>query len=354
MPKQTHRKAAKSQNVSAGRTPDLGGLFDPQSLGNLDFAWDEMTSYERVMNAVSGEEVDRLPVCFWHHFTPEGSGKNLAEATLRFFDAEFDLDIIKIMPDIPYPFPKGSIRSIDDWRLIEPIDTLRSRFMTEWMMAVQSVRAAVGIEKPVIVTKFNPLSEAMHFAADRETFMAHLQEAPVVIHEALHTIATNLQFQFRELLSVGADGVFFALQGCTKEILSESQYREFGRPYDLIALQGAQSGWLNVLHIHGERDLHFDLVLDYPVSVLSWSDRIAGPSLREARGMTSKCLMGGWHEFGALSNGPETAILAEAKDALAQTGGRKFILANGCSVPDDTDEKWLHYARDVVDTLDVG
>ena len=45
----------------------------------------------------------------------------------------------------------------------------------------------------------------------------------------------------------------------------------------------------------------FDQVLDYPVQVLSWSDRIAGPSLREARVKTSKCLMGGWNEFGALS-----------------------------------------------------
>jgi uroporphyrinogen decarboxylase len=351
MAKHSERKTSKPQRRSTGELPDLGGLFDPRALENLNIPWDEMTSYERVMSAVMGEEVDRLPICFWHHFTPEGSGKKLAEASLRFFDEDFDLDIIKIMPDIPYPFPKGSIRTIDDWRLIEPIDTLRSRFMIEWISAVQSVRAAVGIEKPIIFTKFNPLSEAMHFAADRETFLAHLQEAPVVIHEALHTIAMNLHFQFRELLSVGADGVFFALQGCTKEILTEEQYREFGRPYDLIALQGAQSGWLNVLHIHGERDLHFDLVLDYPVSVLSWSDRIAGPSLREARGMTSKCLMGGWNEFGALSNGPESAILEEAEDAVAQTGGRKFILANGCSVPDDTDEKWLHYARDVVEEL---
>ena len=63
--------------------------------------------------------------------------------------------------------------------------------------------------------------------------------------------------------------------------------------------------------------------------------------------------MGGWHEFGALSNGPEEKILEEARDAVAQTGGRKLILANGCSVPDETDERWLHYAREVVDDLDV-
>jgi uroporphyrinogen decarboxylase len=157
----------------------------------------------------------------------------------------------------------------------------------------------------------------------------------------------------RDIIDAGADGIFFALQGCSRTILTEQQYREFGRPYDLIALRGASSGWLNILHVHGEKDLMFDQSLDYPVQVLSWSDRIAGPSLREARVKTSKCLMGGWNEFGALSQGPEEQIVAEAKDALAQTGGRKFILANGCSVPDDTDHRWLEVARAVVEELPV-
>ncbi|WP_040668187.1 uroporphyrinogen decarboxylase family protein, partial [Nitrolancea hollandica] len=93
--------------------------------------------------------------------------------------------------------------------------------------------------------------------------------------------------------------------------------------------------------------------LDYPVQVLSWSDRIAGPSLREARTMTTKCLMGGWNEFGALSNGPVEQIRAEAEDAIRQTGGRKFILANGCSVPDDTDEQWLQAARAIAEELEI-
>ena len=52
----------------------------------------EMTKTERVMAAVNGEEVDRIPVCFWHHFRPEGSGRKMAEATLEFFDYTFDLD----------------------------------------------------------------------------------------------------------------------------------------------------------------------------------------------------------------------------------------------------------------------
>src|SRR6188472_4125271 len=71
--------------------------------------FDEMTRTERVRAAVRGEEVDRIPVAFWHHFRPEGSGRRQAELTLGFFDEQFDLDICKIMPDIPYPFPRKSI-----------------------------------------------------------------------------------------------------------------------------------------------------------------------------------------------------------------------------------------------------
>ena len=312
---------------------------------------DYMTRTERVQATVNGVELDRIPVCFWHHFQPEGSGRAMAEATLRFFDDEFDLDIAKVMPDLPYPFPKQSISSVEDWRLIEPIDSLRSRYFRERAEAVALLRDALGYDTPVIMTIFSPLAEAMYAARDREQFLAHMREHPVVIHEALATIAENLAAHARDVIDAGADGIFFALQGCSRSVMTEQQYKEFGRPYDLIALRGASSGWLNILHVHGEKDLMFDQALDYPVQVLNWSDRITGPSLREARVKTSKCLMGGWNEFGALHQGPEDQIEAEAKDALAQTGGRKFILANGCSVPDDTDHRWLEAARAVVEVL---
>ncbi len=322
-------------------------------LSGTSFRFSEMTRTERVMAAVRGEPVDRLPVCFWHHFRPEGSGRKLAEASLRFFDETFDLDIVKVMPDIPYPFPRRSIQNIDGWRLIEPINAERSRFFQQRAECVRILRDELGFDTPIIVTVFSPLCEALYFAGERERFLEHAHQAPSIVHEALATIAENLREHIRDVIDAGADGVFLALQGCTRAIMTEEQYRELGRPYDLIALQGAINGWLNVLHIHGERDLLFDLVLDYPVQVLNWSDRLAGPSLREARTMTSKCLMGGWHEFGALSNGPEEKILEEARDAVAQTGGRKFILANGCSVPDETDERWLHAAREAVEQIEL-
>ena len=57
---------------------------------------EEMTRTERVRAAVSGQDVDRLPLCFWHHFRPAGSGIRMAEATLRFFDAGHALTSIEI------------------------------------------------------------------------------------------------------------------------------------------------------------------------------------------------------------------------------------------------------------------
>jgi uroporphyrinogen decarboxylase len=317
------------------------------------FSLDEMTRTERVKAAVRGEPVDRIPVCFWHHFKPAGSGRRLAEATLEFFDTKFGLDILKIMPDIPYPFPQTSIHTIDQWRLIEPIDRNRSRFFQQRVNAVKVLTETVLFEAPIIVTLFSPLCEALHFVADREQFLEDATNHPAVIHEALSVIAENLREHIRDVIAAGADGVFFALQGCSTAVMPVEMYREFGRPYDLSALRGAEDGWLNVLHIHGDRDLMFDQVLDYPVDVLSWSDRIAGPSLREARTMTSKCLMGGWNEFGALSNGPAATTLEEAQDAIAQTDGKGFILANGCSVPDETDETWLEIARTIAGDLEI-
>lgn len=320
-------------------------------------AVETMTRTERVRAAVRGEAVDRLPVAFWHHFRPEGSGRRMAEATLHFFDRQFDLDICKVMPDLPYPFPRKSIRDANGWRMIEPLDLARSPFVQQRLRAIEHLRRALGDDTPIIMTVFSPLCEAMYAAADTETFFKHLREDPAVVHGALEVIAQNLGDSMELYIEAGADGVFYSVQGALTEDqpggLGEGRYREFGRPYDLMALRRAGDGWLNTLHVHGNGGLLMDTVIDYPVDVINWSDRLTGLSLREVRAKSSKCLMGGWHEFGALSNGPVETIRAEAEDAIAQTGGRKFILANGCSVPDDTDERWLTEARGLVAGLQL-
>jgi uroporphyrinogen decarboxylase len=84
---------------------------------------------------------------------------------------------------------------------------------------------------------------------------------------------------------------------------------------------------------------------------MSWSDRVTGPALSEALTMTDKCLMGGLWERGPLTHGSEVELENEILSAVSQVQGRRLILANGCSVPDDVDEKWLKVARRLVENL---
>jgi uroporphyrinogen decarboxylase len=309
-----------------------------------------MTRAERVRAALDGEEVDRPPFCFWHHFRPHGSGRRLAEATIGFFDEEFDLDIAKIMPDLPYPFPRGGVRSLDDWHLIVPLAADGGIFRQR-LICIEQLRDWLGGETPIIYTVFSPLTEALHAAGGHEAFKRHAAEAPAVIHQALGILASNLADFSAAAIGAGADGIFLACQGASADEFSEGEYREFGRPYDLQVLRGADEGWLNILHVHGESNLMLDLFLTYPAPVINWSDRLAGPSLAAVRAKTDKTLMGGLHERGPLTNGTDEQIEAEMRDALAQAGQTRFILANGCSVPDETPHEVLRRARAIVDRL---
>jgi len=61
--------------------------------------------------------------------------------------------------------------------------------------------------------------------------------------------------------------------------------------------------------------------------------------------------MGGLWERGPLVTGDEQEIENEILAAVAQTKGHRLILANGCSVPDDAPEEWLHVGRRLVDGI---
>lgn len=310
----------------------------------------QITKRERVQAALRGERLDRLPISFWHHFRPHGSARALADATIDFF-GRFDLDIFKIMPDLPYPFPHNGIARLDDWHLLTPLPTDIGNPGRQ-VATVGRVRAAIGPDVPLVSTMFSPLTEAINFAGP-ERFRAAIAESPATVHGALAVLTDNLARLATALIDAGADGIFFSVQGAGNGNLTAAQFAEYGRPYDMAVLSAAREGWLNILHAHGEHDLLIESVLDYPVPVINWSDRYTGVPLRRVwEAVPSVAVMGGMHERGPITTGPAEVIVAEMRDALAQTGGgRRLILAPGCSVPDDCPEEWLRAAREAADRL---
>jgi uroporphyrinogen decarboxylase len=316
---------------------------------------DWMTPRERVEAALQGRAVDRVPICFWHHFKPEGSGSRLAEMTLAFFRDRFRLDIVKVMPDLPYPWPDPPIQSAKELPGLPRLTVDATPMFREQLVCIRALRVALGPDHPIVLTLFSPLTTVLRFLG--RPFSRGVEAArgqPDVFEAGLEIVASNLRGLMAAAVDAGASGIFYSCMGATTADFTPEEYERFGRAYDEQALDGAARAWCNVVHVHAELDqadqrIHFELFDSYPVEVVSWSDRLTGPSLAEAWALTGKSMMGGLFERGPITRGGEAEIAAEIADAIAQTGGRRLVLANGCSVPDDTPERWLQVTRDLVD-----
>jgi uroporphyrinogen decarboxylase len=146
----------------------------------------------------------------------------------------------------------------------------------------------------------------------------------------------------------GIAGVFYAVQQAQYGLLSEEEYAAFGRPYDLRVLEATQGLWLNVLHLHGT-DVMFDLLADYPVQVVNWHDRETPPTLAQAQRRLDGAVCGGLQRWDVVVQGTRDQVREQAADAIAQTGGRRFILGTGCVTPIVAPTSNIHAVREAVE-----
>ncbi len=152
---------------------------------------------------------------------------------------------------------------------------------------------------------------------------------------ALDRIADALADFSRRSVEAGAAGIFYAISGYAgRDVMPEAAYRELVLPYDLSVLKRLpKAAWFNVLHLCGSK-LNFGLARDLPVQVVSWSIHNQGnPTLAEGREIVGRAVMGGLGQRASLLYGPPPEVEAEARRAVAETGGRGLVLAPGCSVP---------------------
>jgi uroporphyrinogen decarboxylase len=116
--------------------------------------------------------------------------------------------------------------------------------------------------------------------------------------------------------------------------MPEDVYRSVVLPLDLAVLERLpREAWFNAVHLCGS-NLHFNLARDLPAQAVSWSIHNQGtPTLVEGRAAAGRAVMGGLGQRASLLYGPPAEVVAEARRAIAETGGRGLLLAPGCSVP---------------------
>lgn len=308
---------------------------------------------DRVQAALRGEPLDHPPVALWRHFPGDDlRAESCARAHVAFWQ-RFRFDLLKVTPAsgsygddwglrATYRPNREGVRTYldrpvkraSDWAALRPLDVMSGAYGRE-LRTLALIREAVGAELPVLATVFSPLTVARTLAGERAV-VRYLREEPEALHAGLETI-TDVTARFAAAcLGAGASGIFFATQMACAGTVTQEEYETFGRPYDLRVLEAVTGAEVLILHAHGE-GIYFDLLLDYPVHALNWHDRRTPPSLAEAQKRYGGCVVGGIDELRFSDRTPEE-VEAEVREALAQTGGLRHIVAPGCVIPIDSPE----------------
>src|SRR6266850_6450136 len=229
-----------------------------------------MTRRERVMAALRGEPVDRVPVSLWLHTSAtENSADTLAAETLR-LARRFDWDFLKPQSRAqcfaemwglryapsrelatPYTVTRTPLETAEDLRRLEPVDA-RAGALGEQLQALQAIRKAVGAETPIIWTVFSPLMVLPFLlAGGRATALALMRAEPAAVDHVLEAMAVTLGAYARAAVAEGADGLFYATNMATRELSTADECRRFQRPHDLRILGQVENAPFNVLHVCG-------------------------------------------------------------------------------------------------------
>ncbi|MEG1932545.1 MAG: uroporphyrinogen decarboxylase family protein, partial [Pygmaiobacter sp.] len=167
---------------------------------------------------------------------------------------------------------------------------------------------------------------------------------------ALDVIAQTTANLAREAIRLGADGVFFASQMSAYDVMDTETYLEYGKPYDLQALEAAKDGWMNTLHAHGS-NIMFDVLRDYPVDVFNWHAWETLPTIDEAQQLTGKCLMGGLNRTD-ITGCNRNAIRHQIFASNRLTKGRGLILTPGCVIRYPLNKDMLSYIRSAKESVE--
>jgi uroporphyrinogen decarboxylase len=312
-----------------------------------------MTRRERIRTTLAGETADRPPVSLWRHFYDrEGSAEALAEVMLE-FQSTYDWDFMKVNPRASYHVEdwgvrterpgtgpldkpkvvKSVVKRPEDWDGIRPLD-VRQGVLAEHLDAEERIAAKIQGDVDWVMTVFNPISIAADLVNDDALFIEHLRRHGERVHGALRAITETFAAFTRETIARGASGIFFATTDWGNHTrIGREVLDEFGRPYDLRVLAETSAAPMNILHVCGPGAYVRELD-DYPVQILSWDTHEAGnPSIRAMRGVTEKTLLTGISHEGTFARGPAKALEEEARAAIAESGGTRFILGPGCTVP---------------------
>ncbi|MDX1663154.1 MAG: uroporphyrinogen decarboxylase family protein [Candidatus Promineifilaceae bacterium] len=325
-----------------------------------------MTKRERLEATIAHEPTDRLPIAVWRHWPGDDQNAESLAAAHLLWQERYDWDFVKVSPSSSYcladwgvesrwlgnvegtrDYTRRIIHHPEAWADLKPLEPDQGSLAVQ-VEALRLLREAWGERVPFLATIFSPLAQAKNLAG-KEQALSHMRSHPQHFRQGLETITESTMRLVEAARETGISGIYYAIQHARHALLSGVEYKTFGQPYDEQILGEASDLWLNTIHLHGDQDLIFDVVADYDVPLLNWHDRDSNISLREGRDQFAGALSGGVSRSTMHTGDPE-AVLAEARNAVEQTGGRGLVLGTGCVIMTNTPLRNLqalrHFAED--------
>ena len=310
--------------------------------------------------------LDRSPVALWRHFPVDDQDPETLAASTLDFQRRFGFDFVKVTPASSFSIkdwgaedawegnPEGTRRYIrhviekpQDWERL-PVLSPSSPYLAAQLACLRYIRLGLPPDTPLLQTVFSPLAQAKNLSGG-ELLLVHLRQHPEAVLKGLETIAASTRHFVEACLEIGLDGIFYSIQHAQASLLTIAEYKTFGLPNDLKSLEPAKSLWCNLLHLHG-LNIYFDLISHYSplFPIVNWHDRETPPSLSEAGTIYKGAVCGGISQK-TIVFGDRSDVQKEAADAIARTGGRRFILGTGCVVPVIAPQGNIAAARQIVE-----
>jgi len=326
-----------------------------------------MNKRERLEKTIAGEATDRVPVALWRHWPGDDQrAADLARAVVD-FQKTYDWDFVKVTPASSYcvadygiqdewegnlegtrTYTKRVVSRSLDWTELRPLDPMRGALGRQ-LECLRLIGEGLGDDAPIIETIFSPLSQAKNLAGN-ELMLRHMRTQPDRLHTGLNAITeTTLRF-IDALKRTGVSGIFYAIQHASYDMMSEDEYAAFGQPYDRKILESLpDKWWFNMVHLHGDAPM-FRLASDYPAQAINWHDQETEPDLAQGKSLFSGAVCGGLSRWQHVHYGTPTSVRDQARQAINQVNGRRFILSTGCVTMITSPISNIRAVREVVET----
>jgi uroporphyrinogen decarboxylase len=295
---------------------------------------------ERVDRALRGQEVDRPPFTFYHHYKRPTA--QLEAADHLAFHRTYNTDIVKVMNDFDYPKSAS-----DKWYELEPLDSP----YPEQLATLKRVRDGLNEDAYFIDTIYGPYMTAMILYQSQVQFVdlpnsddasnqqikdlhAFQQKNPDAWHRALEAITQSTINHIQHAKKIGVSGALVSVCNAERKFGSVEDYRQFTRPYDKRVFEALADTKLTVLHLHYLERSYLDLFQDFDAPIVQYSVKTSGISISEMREHYRQPILGGVDE---IDYRKLTAFeIREQWTRAREQAGPKYIAAPGCSVPNDS------------------